>query len=161
MTQLKLIQPEELDWVKKFAEELAANAAKKRWRASLDGLCMLGVRLPGACGCDDPQTSYRGATEDWLHKNHAEFNRQTRAAIMAIPGAREGLRKALYRDVRGPVFSDDMPEYGRVFLRVYGELILDFLREEPTKAWFRDPAPPVPAGQMYQGTALRDQHLEH
>lgn len=161
MIQLKLIEPEELGWVIKFTKTLTVNAEKKRWRAALDSLCMLGVALPGDCGCDDPRESYHGATETWLHQSHAEFNRRVRAAIMAIPGARDGLRKALYRDVKGPTLDPDRPEYGQVFLRTYGELVLDFLRKTPRKDWFRDPPPPVPAGQLYQGSALQDQHLEH
>ncbi len=141
-----LFTPEELGWVAKFTQVLQEKVPKKQWTALLHHLVQMGVALPSACGCEKSWE-----LESWLHKNHAEYNTQVRAAIIAT-GAREGLHKSLYRDIHGPTGVD--ATYGRVALRSYGRELLDFLRVEPTKEWFRAP---VPSNRMYQGSALDHQ----
>lgn len=147
-----LFTPEELGWIKEFTAKLQDLAPKRQWTALLHTLVQMGVALPSACGCEQAWE-----LETWLHKNHADFNSQIRAAIMAT-GAREGLYKALYRDVHGPSFSPELADCGRVAQRVYGELLLDFLRVKPTKEWFKPPVT-AKADRMYQGKALDHQEL--
>jgi hypothetical protein len=141
-----LFTPEELGWIAEFTAALQAKVPVKKWTDLLHHLVQMGVAIPGHCACSQPWE-----LETWLHKNHAMYNNQIRAAIMAT-GAREGLYKALYRDINGPNGFDET--YGRVALRSYGRVLLDFLRFEPTKGWFRAPVPPF---RLYQGGALDQQ----
>lgn len=141
-----LFTPEELGWVTEFTKTLQEKVPSKEWTALLHHLVQMGVALPSACGCEQPWEK-----ESWLHKNHAEFNTQVRAAIMTT-GAREGLYKALNRDLNGPNGIDK--NYGRVVRRAYGKELLDFLLVSPTKEWFKAP---VPSNRLYQGSALDHQ----
>lgn len=141
-----LFKPEELGWIAEFTKILQEKVPLKQWTGILHYLVQLGVVLPSACRCEQAWEK-----ETWLHKNHAMYNNQIRAAIMTM-GARAGLYKALYRDIHGPNGFDET--YGRVAQRSYGRELLDFLRLEPTKEWFRDP---VPLNRMYQGSALDHQ----
>jgi hypothetical protein len=143
---LMLFQPEELGWVSDFTKALQENVPQKKWTALLHQLVQMGVALPSTCDC-----AQAWEMESWLHQNHAAFNTKVRAAIIAT-GAREGLYKALYRDITGPLDAEGT--YGRIARREYGEKLLDFLRVEPTKEWFK---PPVPLNRMYQGSALDHQ----
>jgi len=145
LRQLLLITPEELGWIDDFTVNLAANAHPRKWTKLLHSLVMMGVELPEACSCCGV------GLEDWLHANHAEYNRHVRAAIMAYPDARRGLYKALYRDINGPMGPDDT--YGRIALRSYGRELLDFLKVKPTLGWFKAPT----TQKMYQGSALDNQ----
>jgi hypothetical protein len=131
-----------------FARLLKRWGPEKKWTILLLQFVGLGVAEPGNCSCLEPRDLVSER-----HRNHAEFNQKVRAVIFEMPGAREGLYKALYRDVRGPLLPDD-PEYGRIVHRVYGEALLDFLRAEPQMQWFREPYKP---DQLYQGSALNDQ----
>jgi hypothetical protein len=142
-----LFTPEELGWISGFTKELQEKVPQKQWTALLHHLVQLGVALPAACTCTDAWE-----LESWLHKNHVEYNTQIRAAIMASPGAREGLYKALNRDVQERNGGDK--EFGKIARRDYGKQLLDFLLVSPTLGWFKAP---VPEGRMYQGTALDDQ----
>jgi len=143
-----LFTPEELGWIEAFTKALQEQAASKKWTLLLHHLVQLGIAVPGDCRCEA-----EWELNSWLHKNHVEYNRKVRAAIMATAGARDGLYKALYRDIHGPG-TPEMPEYGRVALRIYGELLLDFLKAEPQRSWFREPYKPE---RLYQGGALNDQ----
>jgi len=142
-----LFTPEELGWIAGFTKELEENVPKKKWTALLHHLVQMGVALPASCGCEQAWEK-----ESWLHKNHAQYNQQIRAAIMSSPGAREGLYKALNRDIQESNGGDK--EYGKIARRDYGRELLDFLLVEPTKQWFKAP---VPANRMYQGSALDHQ----
>jgi len=141
-----LFTPEELGWVEEFTKALNEKVAQKQWTALLHHLVQLGVALPAACRCE--RDWEKGS---WLHRNHGQYNTQIRAAIIAT-GAREGLYKALYRDINGPNGCDET--YGRVALRSYGLELLDFLRVKPTKEWFKVP---TPLFRLYQGSALDHQ----
>lgn len=141
-----LFTPEELGWVTEFTKALEEKVPTRQWTALLNHLVQLGVALPAACRCEQDWEK-----ESWLHQNHAAYNTQIRAAIIAT-GAREGLYKALYRDIHGPDGCDET--YGRVALRSYGHELLDFLRVKPTKEWFKVPAPLF---RLYQGGALDHQ----
>jgi hypothetical protein len=141
-----LFKPEELGWLADFSKILEEKVPQRQWTAILHSLVQLGVVLPSACRCEQ-----MWETETWLHKNHAQYNMKIRSAIIAT-GAREGLYKALYADIHGPDGFDET--YGRVARREYGQELLDFLRVEPTKEWFKAPVPP---NRMYQGGALDHQ----
>lgn len=140
-----LFTPEELGWVAELTKTLKEKVPQKEWTALLNHLVQMGIALPAACTCAEAWE-----VDTWLHKNHAEYNVQVRAAVMAT-GARAGLYKALYRDITGPL---DAEGYGKIARREYGFVLLDFLRIKPLRNWFKAP---VPAHRMYQGSALEHQ----
>lgn len=156
MEQLKLFPREVSDWFAQFAACLAVAAEKRKWMRALTTLAMLEPQIPGCCDCEVEPRYLQDPVLAAMHKHHADYNRELRAIIMAVPGARAALHKAMYRDLQRVGPEDKWPQScGR------GVLLLDFLRVMPTKAWFRDPLAPVPEGQMYQGSALANQHMTH
>lgn len=134
MTQLLLrlaVVPasvEESKWLEDFTAELLSAAKYSRWTAVLHQLVQLGVERPGFCSCSPREQG------DWLHRNHGAYNRTVRDAIDSVPRARAGIRKALYRDLHGPVSEDGV--YGKIAHREAGSFLGDFLREKPTYEWF-------------------------
>lgn len=155
--QLTLFSAEDLGLMAAFARALTEAQSTRKWTRALHHLTQLGIELPGACDC---ALNYPLPEQNPLHGRHGDWNARVRAIIQSIPGARQALRKALDRDLREEAPVPERPDLGRIAAKVYGELLADFLRAKPTKAWFREPTPST-EGAMYQGQALEDQRTIH
>lgn len=118
--------PEEFGWLSDFNILLEINVPESKWTFILHHLVMLGVKPPAECTCEGRELS------DWSHLNHGAYNAAVRN-IIQDHGARRGLKKALDRDISGPV---DEFGYGRIARRDYALQLRDFLSKKPKLAWF-------------------------
>lgn len=151
--QMQLITPLRSHYAASFEEKVAILAPLKKWTLLLGFFAQYGVDLPAACTCDR-------YSDTWVHEHHGRHNRDMRAIIMAFPGARAALHKALSRELGSPLNPED-PRFGYRILRTYALDLEDFLREKPAMDWFWVPSPSAlePKGPLYQGHALDDQKV--
>lgn len=142
--------PEEFTWLHELATDFERLVPQKKWTELLNIIAMMHLDPPGMCRCRE---GWELVT--WQHVNHAAFNTAVRTMIIDS-GARKGLKKAIDREVAGPVTPDGT---GPIMGREYAIRLRDFLSERPRLNWFRVTA--YDPYHLYQGDALKNQHIAH